>query len=415
MTGSDRFHLFLDRYGRKISSTGNVVKARIVLEGKVDKQLILEKTAGNKALQFLASTFPEKKRYSPEIVWKQRFSDNPARLISFHEISSRGEISAAMMERDCDFSGDAPLHIDIYYEKDTQTHFILSVNHSLLDHTGMELLLQHISGENTDLLLQKNEDAEISLLKKFIDSVSITFFVAGKSGWNIQRFARRQGSALPSCEEIVITKQELEQNKNNQSPGGLPDYLASLVHSITQDKTLFEKAGRPVFIPVPLDRRTSAFKNVLLSNRMSFLFFRADQNEFNDIGELRKSFLQQMLNQARKGMPQKFESLLSLFRFLPAFIYKAFLNLPSKGNSSTLAFSSLPASFLEKGTFLGHKVRDYTHYPPLLSPPGMNVVFMEFRGGLKIIVTFDRHCIGADRIRTLLSDVKQKLTQLDQD
>lgn len=413
MTGSDRFHLFLDRYGRQISSTGNVVKARVVLEGRPDKSFFLKKIRHNKALQFLAATYPEKKWYSAEIVWKQGNAYDIERLISFHEITSAAEIPGRMMERDCDFPRGAPVHIDIFYEKDAHTHFILSVNHSLLDHTGMELLLQHISEESTDLILQKKDADKISLLKKFIQSVTVTFFVAGKSGWNIQRLGRKKGSALPACEEMVITKMEFERNNNSQT--GLPYYLAKLVHSITSEKSLFEKEDLPVFIPVPLDRRTTGFKKVLLSNRMSFLFFRAEPADFNDVKKLQKSFLQQMLTQARKNMPEKFESLMNLFRFLPAFIYKAFLNLPSKGHSSTLAFSSLSASFLENGIFMGLQVRDYTHYPPLLTPPGLNVVYMEYRGGLKIIVTFDRQCIEADRIRKLFRDLKQKLTQIDQD
>jgi hypothetical protein len=413
MTGSDRFQLFLDRYGREISSAGNVVKARVVLEGKPDKSFFLEKIRHNKALQFLAVTYPEKRWYSPEIVWKQGNSYDIDRLISFHDITSAAEIPGRIMERDCDFSRSAPVHIDIFYENDTHTHFILSVNHSLLDHAGMELLLQHISDESADLILQKKDADRISLLKKFIQSVTVTFFVAGKSGWNIQRLERKKGPALPGCEEIVIRKEEFDRNNNSQT--GLPYYLANLVHLITKEKSLFEKVDLPVFIPVPLVRRPSAFKNVLLSNRMSFLFFRAEPSDFKDIKKLQKSFLQQMLTQARKNIPEKFESLMTLFRFLPAFIYKAFLNLPSKGHSSTLAFSSLPASFLESGRFMGHQVSDYTHYPPLLSPPGLNVVYMEYQGGLKIIVTFDRHCIEADRIRKLFSDVKHKLTQIDQD
>lgn len=405
MTGADRFQLFLDSTGRKKTGTGNVITTELCLEGFVDKEIISENILSNKAIQFLSSLKAVRNFYSPKLFWKSGNKSEAEALITFHDLEYKNIPPRQILNRDCPPSKQAAIHVDVFYT--TNTHIFISVNHSLLDFSGMELLLKSLLGVDENLFLQKQDSTKKSFLKSFIQTIQATFFVAAKSGWNIHKLNKKKGASIPAFQSIYVTEEEWNKSKNKSK--SLPLFLSISIMALANQKGLSGNTPLPLFIPVPLNRRTEEFKNVLLSNRLSFLFFRINPNEMLETQSLEKNILSQMINQAKENIPEKFGSLMNVFSFLPAFIYKAFLNLPSRGHSSTFAFSSLPVSTLEREDFWGFKILDFTHYPPFLSPPGLNLVFMEKAGGIKIISSFDERRISRDDVNLLLNDIRSNL------
>ncbi len=410
MTGADRFQLFLDTDGRKNTGIGNVIKTHIILEGILTREHITEIISKNKAIEYLSSLTIKRKWYTFKLFWVVDKKPKIDKIISYSESKTIQELISKALKYDCIPNNNSPIHFNAIIDTEQkQTHIIISVNHSLLDYAGMELLLKSFSKAFSNLILQKSPPKPFPILKRLLQTAQATAFVAKRSGWNIQRLGKTSVSSIPDFRQIKISNEELQSGNNSSETGSLPRYLACSVYALNKNTTIFKDNKLPIFIPVPLNRRAENYKMVLLSNRFSFLFFRANAGDLQNVKRLEKIFLQQMILQAKQNMPEKFESLLSIFSLLPNFIYRAFLNLPSKGHSSTFAFSNLSISILDNGSFLGMKVIDFSHYPPFLSPPGLNLVIMEMKDGIKILSSYDSTRISNENANLLLQDIKSNL------
>lgn len=409
MNGADRFQLSLDNSGRKKNGIGNVVRTHICVQGMIPAEVIKSRIFQNTAVKFLNSINPKRKWFSTKYYWTKSSRQKIDEVLSLHTVDEPTPIIEKLLQHDCDFLQNKQIHIDVVYEKKERTHVILTVNHSLLDYTGIELLLQSISTNEMISDLEKKTNKPNSFIKKFIETVQVTFFVAARSGWAIQALKKSDSPAIPASQSILLLNSEWPDSRHKHK--GLALYLAGVCKSLNDHPHLLEKPGLDMFVPTPLDRRTAEQKNTLLSNHLSFLFFKIQSKDLVDLEKTRKLLLQQILLQAKRNIPAKFQSLMNLFSYLPAWIYDAFINLPSKGKSSTFAFSALPKSFLANGSFMDYKVLDYTHFPPFLSPPALNIVFEEVNAGLKITTAYDQKRISQKELNSLLLDIKNNLTR----
>jgi len=410
MTGADRFQFFLDKDGRKNTGIGNTIKTHIVLKGVLTREQISGVIKNNKAIEFLSSLSAKRKFYSFQFFWKQGTRPGLENIFSYEVSKSAQVLIDKALTYDCNPERGSPILVDVIADIELKlTHIILSVNHSLLDYAGMELLLKSFSEDSDSLILHMPPQKPFSLFKRLVQTIQATAFVAKRSGWNIQRLEKTSVNYKPVFTELSISNQELRSESVSSRSIGIPRYLACSIHALCKSSKIFKNHQLPVFVPVPLNRRTEKYNRVLLSNRFSFLFFRINTNEFSNVKSLERAFLQQMILQAQQKIPEKFDSLLSVFSLLPNSIYRAFLNLPSKGHSSTFAFSNLPVSVLDGSTFLGMKIIDFTHYPPFLSPPGLNLAIIEMKDGIKLVSCYDSTRLTTDDANLLLQDIKSNL------
>jgi hypothetical protein len=395
--------------GRKKSGLGNVIRTHICIQGLLAQDEIENKFQKNIAINFLAPISPSKKWYSTKYFWKEDKDRKNSLSINFYQAKTIEPLFSELLTRDCDFKKYGAIHLDVIYEAEQKTHLILSVNHCLLDYHGMELMLQNISTGEGELHFSTSLSGPQNNFSRFLKTIQASLFLAGRSGWNIQGLKKNSLASVPAFHSIKINKEDWLPNRNAEKHKGLPLYLASSVHALSRQNSILRGSRQAFFIPSPVSTRNADTRNVLLSNNLSFLFYRIDPRQISSVEDLRSILLKQTIEQAKLKIPEKFVSLMDAFSYLPEFIYKAFINLPSRGRTSTFAFSLLPGSFLDKGFFLGHEVLDFTHFPPFLSPPGLNIVFMEENENIKIVLSYDQNRLSKESVILLLKDIKANL------
>ncbi len=413
MNGADRFQLFFDRITRRTTGCGNVIRARITIDGIIPENHFRELINSNKALRFLAGRYPKREWYSTIYRWKVNKQVDTSRILSIHSEQNAEVKIQQLLATDCTLKPGDSIKLAVVYQKNERTHIIISVNHSLLDYAGMENLIASVAGISKNIIPEKQLKSEGTFIKKFKDTVSATAYVASRTSWNLRRLNKNIQQPKHCIEVFEFTTEEsskIKQHLQNEIKStALPFFVAVSLAAIHNNKNLLTDKSGDFFIAVPLDRRPASHKNVLTGNYLSFVYFHKADSEMSDIRSLTVTFGAQMIQQARKAIPEKFISLLELFRFLPPAIYWAWMNLPTKGNSTSFALSLLSNSALEKNTFMGFKVIDVTHYPPVISPPGLNIVFTEFRSQLKIIISYDEKRISKSQIQDFIIEVRKNL------
>jgi len=413
MNGADRFQLFFDRTTRRTTGVGNVIRAQVKLQGIIPENQFVDLVATHDGIKLLASICPKRNWYSTLYKWKAKNPADANNILRFHKNKNATSTIEELLCDDCSLKAGFTFRIDVVYDVDLFTHVLLSINHTLMDYAGVENLLASISGNMENLILKKPLKGERTFLKKFADAVSATAYVAARTSWNLRRLKKNNQVAKAS---IVVTQLTSIESTNVKQylqteikTTALPFFVASAVLALHKNNTLLTDIAGDYFIAVPLNRRPASHKNVLLANYLSFVYFHKQDAAIAEIKKLSASFNSQMIEQARKKMPEKFISLMDLFRFLPPVIYWAWMNLPTKGHSATFAFSLLNNSCLENKSFMGFPVLDVIHYPPVISPPGLNIVFTEFQAQLKIIISFDENRITKSQVQNFIAELKTNL------
>jgi len=412
LSGADRFQLFFDSVARKNTGTGNVIRAAITVNGIIPESGIRQSVSSNEAIAFLNSLSLDKKWYAPLYRFVQTGrSYQVGDLLTFHKGENPWHGINAGLTRDCSLFSGAPVHIDVVYGTDV-THVIFSASHVLMDYAGMENLLATFTEMKSPFAYTQREVAGKSFAGKFMDAIHATSFVASLSSRNMRRLKGKRSNGKPLLCRLELTAEETQKVKlraeNDIKVNALSFFLGCSVFALSHHEELLTGNGN-YFIAVPVERRPAADKNVLLSNYLSFIYFQATQPDAKNVKDISADIFHQMISQAKKNIPGKFASLLDLFRFIPAPVYRAFIDLPGNGHSGTFAFSLLTNSRLEDKTFMGFPVIDVTHYAPVISPPGLNIVFTEFGGRLKIILSFDGGRISATDATRLLNSIRKNL------
>lgn len=413
MNGTDRFQLFFDRTTRRVTGLGNVIRAQVKVQGIIPEKLFVDLVRTHEGLKFLASIYPKRNWYSTLYKWKTKNTSDATNILRFHKNKNAASIIDKLLGADCALKAGLTLRIDIVYDTDLFTHVFIAVNHALMDYAGVENLLASISGNMENLILEKPLKAEGTFFKKFADSVSATAYVAARTSWNLRRLKKNNQVAIAST--IVTELSQAESTKVKQhlqteiKSTALPFFVASAVLALHENNALLTDNGGDFFIAVPLNRRPTSHKNVLLANFLSFVYFHKQDAAMSEVKKLSASFNSQLIEQARRKLPEKFISLMELFRFLPPIIYRLWMNLPTRGESATFAFSLLNNSCLENKMFMGFPVLDVVHYPPVISPPGLNIVFTEFQAQLKIIISFDENRITKSQVQNFIAEIKTNL------
>jgi hypothetical protein len=412
LNGADRFQVFFDEAARRKTGIGNVIRAHVTVSGIISAEDLELKIAHQDFFFRIASLMLKKKWYSPLLYLKGSGHVDWKKVLTVHHGTDPAASIASALRKDCFFNGSAPVHIDVVYEGQ-RSHIIISASHIIMDYAGMENLIASMAWNDKVNLKSEAKIISKSFLKKISDAFQSTIFVARLSGWNLTRLARNTGAGKPLLEKLELTEQETAGINTRREyeirTNALSFFLGCAMYSIRQVKGLLSHSKTNYFVAVPVERRSPAYKKDLLSNHLSFLYFGAAEAEIINVKEVSQAVSRQMISQAKKNLPEKFSSLMQLFRFVPSQLYKAFINLPSNGHSGTFAFSLLGNSCLENKSFMGFPVEDVTHYAPVISPPGLNIVFTQFHGRLKIILSFDESRITRDDARALLAAIKDNL------
>ena len=413
LNGADRFQLFFDSIARKKTGIGNVIRAVVTLGGNISEGDFRKNISSNEAALFLLSLSLKKKRHSTLFHFEQKIvSPDLGEFISFHSKEKSETVLEQALARDCNLITGSPFHIDVVYDLD-KTHIIFSVNHTLMDYAGMENLLGSVFANQRIIHSTEQRRSEKSFFVKFRETVEATFFVAARTAWNMRRLSVKSDKCKAAFERLEFTITETEKIKQITSgeigTNALSFYLGCSLFSLSRHNEMLTGEKGIYFIAVPLVRRPAEYKNAVLSNFHSYIYFHAKADEIVNVRDISLSFSRQMIMQARRKFPEKFSTLLDLFRFIPASVYHSFIALPTNGQAGSFAFSLLANSRLENKSFGDCPVADVTHYAPVITPPGLNIVFHEFAGKLKIILSFDESRMTKSQARVFLDSIRKNL------
>ena len=127
-------------------------------------------------------------------------------------------------------------------------------------------------------------------------------------------------------------------------------------------------------------QRTAVRKNHVFFNDLSFLFFQFPMSAATDRNALAVLLRNQLVQQARDGLPAILEEANLLMRIFPAKMLWQFIMKYYRNRMSSFAFTSLGEPQMNVAEVAGCRVQDYIHFPIIPTPPGLGLILCQYAG-----------------------------------
>lgn len=395
LSGADYFNLLVARNLEKLGYRGNIVHMAIDVAGYISKQEIEHRLSQKEIFGWLNSI-----NLKHDFPFQMPSWERGERQfkVEVEEVETDGEIIPhAFLNIDLQPKEGKLFHIGLVQLPNNFTRVIFSAHHAIIDNRGVQMLmrmLDDLDSEQPESLesffpVARVKDHFLKKLKKFNDSrhflmnadKSVASLLSGKvqpklnTKYTIFNFSRSETLRI-------------DENSVNHGArfGNGSFYLAAAARSVNGILIDRGTQGKTLWVPVPQDQRLRGGAGALLSNQISFMFYRIPFKNLDSLRDTVEVVTSQMIDQVRRKMPESYATMMNIFRRMPLRVYNLFMKWPTKGVVTTFSFSDIGASAQDFSTFFGHRIMDVFHYPPNPVPPGFTTVFMRFNGCLKVIV-----------------------------
>lgn len=410
-TGADCFILALEKHNQHQGASGNTCRYVLELDGKLDATFFKKKINQNKILQQLSSLSIHRK----SLLSKARWKSNTVKDIEVNTHESDLFLPNYILTKNFSIDESNLFSFDIINRSNGNSCLILSWHHLLMDGYGSVLFLKQIVGSNKILLSTEEEKVRFNFkniqraakAKFFIDKTSKNELSGITSNVNATSVTQKIKIINFTTEETI----KIEHNalKLGAKFGVSPLYLACSANTVKQ---ILEQRNIPVknfWIPVPQNKRKKGSQFPLLSNHISFLFYRIISKELTSLKQTVTSINNQMVNQIRAGLPKAYDVLLSLLKRIPSSLYYQLIKRP-KGNSlASFLFTIAEEHPQDLLKFEGLNVINALSIPPNNFNPGLTFAFMKFNNCIQIMILSFEEILSEKEIANLETQLKHEL------
>ncbi len=415
LSGSDYFHLLLDRFMLQQGLVGNISRIHLHLEPEADLQKIHGDLENNKVLA-LVNELKVKLRWPRLPIWVKTERNSKHAPVAVHQKIDKNTFDQSILNRKVD-NDNGLVYIDLCSLEDGSKHMVISMHHVLFDHKGMMNFVMALNEPDTKIQLFPKAE-KIPFLKQFWNFVTCTIFVLRSGSSELGTLVKKdvKPGAAPKFKILRFTEEETKQIEVNAWNHGArlgrsSFYMAVVTRMIHQ--TLLNRGEKPPFMwfSIPQNQRRKGAVGHLISNQLSFLFLKLMTNELKDTKTTVSSINDQLKTQIAAKLPSRYRVLLDVFRWIPMPVFGAMVNLSTSGSVSSFSFSDLGENSMLQSNFRGYKVNEMFSYPPVPSPPGLNIVVMKEHGQLKLVWSYFDEVIDQTEVDAMEADLRTKLLE----
>ncbi|HAS17203.1 MAG: hypothetical protein A2Y48_08005 [Nitrospirae bacterium RIFCSPLOW2_12_42_9] len=433
LTGGDFFNLAMELGTASPTPPANICRLILHLDGHLDARLLREAVRNTGTEDWLANA-----RWSRPIPffiprWKVNGSKNGF-LIHENNINEEGprELPRSVLSRKVSPFSPPAFAFDIIYYPSGKSSLVFTWHHALMDARGAEMLLTYIDrlgngkGTGQPILFDRPPTLkeDVSTWLRFL----VRSYFARKAIHTAARYCRAPIATIETTELRRGKDQGYRIFSFDREETALIDhacirsvanfrisihYLAATIRAL--DKVIYSRGCKPAayVVPVPQDTRKRGSLGPVFGNQITFLFFRAEQEDISSMNRLVRVLVKQMTDQIRGMTPESFTTTMELFRNLPMGIFSLQAAGPTKGQIASLFFSFPGETCPDLDNFLNIPVLEALHLPPVSVPPGLSIIFNRYRGGISIVLSFVEGCLDPEELDLLEVSIRKELMNED--
>lgn len=407
LNGVDRFMFSLDEQFLRHSGRRNICVITLDLDTFIAKHALL--SILQKSNVFNAITKLRLRRFRLALSLRWEIDPNSDQVTVDEVFADQvGSIESYVSNLDIDPYNSPPVQCHLFHSPDQFSSTIIFIwHHSFLDAHGAEdLILDIARNSGTSPQLGQGRELPSKLTDSFISAMKAKKFIfeKAKGVCNLKNNFKSEGlisKSKPSYHQIIFDEYEtakikLQYERFNAELFKSSFHLAAVACTIND---LFPDAlgsDQAFHIPVPHDLRRSRKNRLLLSNQLSFLFFRLTKENFGSLELAYSAIINQAVRQIELEVPKKFLDFFQLASYLPPSYLCQLVMKPTSGKFATFFFSDIGDSTSRFRNFGPYSISNVRHYPPHFIPPGLSIVFCKHARVLKVILVASSEIADSD-------------------
>jgi NRPS condensation-like uncharacterized protein len=318
--------------------------------------------------------------------------------IEEHESQVDDFVPLEILSRKITLSDSRQIEFDLVRYPSKKVAIVISWHHILMDARGSRLLTAHLNGR-----LPIDQSAFInffpakakrgSLIQYIKNMYEVKHFIENSSRSPISTVSQPGATKRNfKIQTIHFTAEETrhidETAKRNGARFGANAFLlACCVHLVNEVNKKRGSVGT-IWLPVPYDGRKRGGNGPIITNCISFLFYRLPQSDLSSIQKTVESINRQMSEQIKNELPKKFNMLLDMMRYFPLRLHYFLSNRPSKGVVSSFLYTSAGEDAWDTNKLLTNSIEDVLIIPPLVFPPGLTFSFSRHNNTLRMNIVY---------------------------
>lgn len=419
LSGSDCFHLVLDKHAQKHRAGDNVMRKVFLFDERLSKPDIESIFNQSPVIYWLCNIELMRGNLLTTPWWK--YTDRGQTLsVTEHSHDVAGQLPHTLLTRDIPLNATYFVEVDLVHYPNGATAFVLSWNHIVMDGKGTQLLLDHLENVQRNLPYSAKSffpapEKEPSLFHYVRNLYKVKSFVEASSKAPIASVSQNQvkGSTSFSYFTIPFTKPETETIDANAKLSGAHFganmfTLSCCAHAVHRLNTRRKKAGA-LWLPIPYNGRKRGAKGPIVTNSVATVFYRLPAEKLESVASTVEHLNQQMADQMKVDMPRSFEKLLNMMRYFPLWLYYFLINKEGKGNFASFLYTTTGENFNQVPTLFGKRVSQLNLIPASTYPPGLTFIFLRHQQLLNINISYSPEVLSDLEMNELETDLKGML------
>lgn len=414
LNGEDCFHLMLERNIIKYKTGNNIIRMVMTVKDEASLQRIETVIQTSPLIHWIAN-IQLKTPFFINPYWKYV---NHGKTIEINFLNGDyNDVPKEILDQNFQLKKDQLIRFDSYTTANGELKLVMSFHHVLLDGRGSGLIIRHLTGN-----LSVNEDTINDIFPKRIKKIN--FFSHFINMFQVKAFVEKTMK-----KPIGHVKKGV--SKNNEFVLRTINFDAEQTHTI--DKNAKENGARfgtnlfqiacsahaiaslidyqyDLWVPIPYDGRKRGSFGPVISNNISFNFYRLKISSTTSISETITSIQGQMNEQLKMEMPRKYNQLLQFMKFIPKRFYYWMTTRAGKGEIASFLYSSSGESFWDTSRF-SNELTDTLLIPPFTYPPGISITFLRYDGKLKMNIAVSTDKIDLKNLSLLENKLSDLLLQ----
>lgn len=423
LSGADCFHLVLDKHAQKHGAGGNVMRKVFYFNGNISFEKIESILKRSPIIYWLCNIKLVPGSLLTIPYWE--YTDRGKEIILLeHHVTEENSIPDSILARDITIDAARFIEADLLHYPSGASAFILSWNHILLDAKGTTLLFNHLnhisenSRINYDLFFPAKEKKP-NIITYIRNMYKVKHFIQHSSKKPVSSIGEKGIKCADGISSYrtfgfdSTASKKIADNafKSGSRFGPTLFFIACCAHVIHHLNLKRGKKG-DTWVPVPYDGRLKGAAGPLISNCVSFLFYRIRPDEMNSIPATVKSLSAQMTAQIKDQMPQKYNMFLNMMRHIPLWLYYFLVSRTGEGTFASFLYTSTGDNFNELKSLFGEPLKNLALIPALTYPPGFTFVFLKHDHELNVEMAYSPEVVSGEEL-SAIEELMRKLLLAD--
>jgi len=420
LSGADCFFLMLEKNTKKHACGNNVIRICFSFDTKKEADFLIERMQCSPFIHWLNNIELVRSRFYIKPYWK--YVDK-GKTIPLYTLTSsfENELPKELLNRAIPLTSSQLIECDCVHYPSGKISVVLSWHHILMDGRGSGMLLRHLSGqlpynENAELIFFPKKEKRSSLYAQIRNMYKVKHFIQRSSKGPIASPMREEKDQIlfglkTVCFDANETQLIDEFAVLNGARFGANNFLIAACAQTVNQLNLKRGIKGVVWVPIPYDGRKRGAKGPLITNFISFLFYRFEKDHFESISSTVRRINDQMTEQLNMEMPKKYNLLLDMMRHIPTGLYHLLATRSSKGAVSSFLFTSAGEGIWDMKKLMEHPFSDVAIIPPFTFPPGLTFSFLRINNSLKMNIVYAEHCFDQNELNFIVTKLRSILVE----